>query len=232
MCHLAPRGCGVRGRSREVLRIELGPQPRFHEQQHPEPDGAARLGLCFQRRRHRDSDRMGAFVSRKPAAGGAESRRACFAMALRRTFLLWNTFLGSFEWPQMYLLYHTNDPPARTYCTRAFGRVAHTFITDIGAGSCDTSRLLARGARAAEVLRVEGAGCSSCETSGVWRGAVRTFELFPRYFKYQKRERHTRGRAGHVAVNSQRHWERGLQYCRFRALLAPRCRPAGLKCAV
>ena len=117
---------GVRGQQRwQVLRIELGPQPRFHEQQDPEPDGAARLGLCFQRRRHRDSDRMGAFVSRKPAAGGAESRRACFAMALRRTFLLWNTFLGSFEWPQMYLLYHTNDPPARTYCTRAFGRVAH-----------------------------------------------------------------------------------------------------------
>jgi len=104
-----------------------------------------------------------------------------------------------------------------------------TSLSFIAGRGAVTSRLLARGARAAEVLRVEGAGCSSCETSGVWRGAVRTFELFPRYFKSVS---DTRGRAGHAAVNSQRHWERGLQYCRFRALLAPRCRPAGLKCAV
>ena len=61
-----------------------------------------------------------------PKAGAGGESGVCFAMALRRTFLLWNKFLGSFEWPQTYLLYHANDSPARTYCTRAFGRVAHT----------------------------------------------------------------------------------------------------------
>jgi hypothetical protein len=62
--------------------------------------------------------------------GGESGVRRFRHMALRRRLpAVWNKFLGSFEWPQTYLLYHTNDPPARTYCTRAFGRVAHTFIS-------------------------------------------------------------------------------------------------------
>jgi hypothetical protein len=67
-----------------------------------------------------------------PKAGG-ESRERRASVSPHGTPpdlpAVWNKFLGSFEWPQTYLLYHTNDPPARTYCTRAFGRVAHTFIS-------------------------------------------------------------------------------------------------------